>query len=192
MIPKQIQLLTWLRQLPLTLPASFENLQSVPYNKTRMFSTTNVEPTVILGGGIIGLSTAYYLASANDGKTFMSSTEHSSIFVIDPSSKICAGASGQNEGALGDFGVQDNLIQLAQLSYKLHGLLAAENNGKQKFGFSGLKIPSVCSNGYDPSNPSLPFPVKEPEDLSKLPTWFKVPSTWQAGLIADNAHAMRL
>jgi glycine/D-amino acid oxidase-like deaminating enzyme len=69
------------------------------------------DSTVILGGGIIGLSTAYYLALANQYDGSNGASKRSDIFVIDPS-----GASGQSEGALGDFGFKDDVVPLALLS----------------------------------------------------------------------------
>jgi len=65
-------------------------------------------PTVILGGGIIGLSTAYHLALALRD-------QNTPILVADPSSAICSGASGQCEGALGGFGFDKQVQPLGKL-----------------------------------------------------------------------------
>lgn len=69
--------------------------------------------------------------------------------------------------------------------------LAAENSGTEKNRFTGFTVHAVFSNGFDPSNLKLPFPVKEQEDMSKLPRWLKVPSNWEAELIADKTQARR-
>jgi FAD dependent oxidoreductase len=169
--------------------AAFRPYQRVLTSTKIMSNSTPAEPTVILGGGIIGLSTAYFMALA---ESELHNGEHSRIVVVDPSLTMCAGASGQNEGALGDFGFQEPMLPLAKFSYQLHDHLAAVNDGACKYGFSEFEIHTVFSRGYDPSNPRLPFPVKKQEDPSCLPRWLKIPSSWEAGLITDAADARRL
>lgn len=183
-------MLAHLRQR-LAMVSNLLNLQSVMNPNSSLAVSESAGPAVILGGGIIGLSTAYYMALADCQRMSDNTIQHNSIVVVDPSSEICAGASGQNEGALGDIGFRDKVMPLANLSYKLHAQIATDNKGRNKFGFSELRIHTVFSKGYDPSNPRLPFPVKEQESLSKLPSWLKVPPTWQAGLISDGSHATR-
>lgn len=184
----KVSMLTNLRhQIPI-LGSLGAKLQTFLYNGTALTSRHEMEPTVILGGGIIGLSTAYYLAldTREDDK------KKADIVVIDPSSKICAGASGQNEGVIGESGVKDEIAPLAKLSYDLHARFAAKNNGREEFGYSPLKIHALFSNGYDPSNPRLPFPVQEEESISKLPEWLNIPSDWQAGLLSNGTRSKRL
>lgn len=181
-------MLAYLRHQIPTLGSLSARLQTFLYNTNALSSCHDMEPTVILGGGIIGLSTAYYLAldtRENDSK-------NADIVVIDPSSKICAGASGQNEGVIGEFGVKDEIAPLAKLAYDLHARIAAKNNGREKFGYSTLKIHALFSNGYDPSNPRLPFPPQEEESISKLPEWLNTPSDWQAGLLSNGIRSKRL
>lgn len=149
-------------------------------------SSAAVEPTVILGGGIIGLSTAYYLALSE-----VDAHEHS-IVVVDPSSSICAGASSQNEGALGQFGFKDEVTPLAKLSYKLHSQLATDLDGGKNFGYSQFNIHAMFSKGYDPSDPRLPYPVTKQEDLSALPSWLTVPESWQVGLVSDGSESAKV
>jgi hypothetical protein len=48
-------------------------------------------PTVILGGGVVGLSTAYYLSQSIDPAC---------IYILDSAPELCAGASGQATGIL--------------------------------------------------------------------------------------------
>lgn len=154
-------------------------------------------PAVILGAGVIGLSTAYHLALAlNRGKTKTSQAQVSGgiashpIVVVDPSSGVCRGASGQCEGALGEFGFDKLTEPLAKLSYKLYSELAMDH--ESRIGYSPLIVHTVFSHEYDPSNPRLPYPVKEPEDISKLPPWLRVQPTWQAGLIDNGSTAARV
>jgi glycine/D-amino acid oxidase-like deaminating enzyme len=143
---------------------------------------TTTDASVILGAGIIGLTTAYHLSEMIGGP----------IYVIDPASKVCAGASGQCEGAIGDFGVFNDLSILNELSFKMYQQIAQKYSGKERFGFSGMDMHAPFSDGFNPSDPRLPWPVQEREDLSKLPHWLRVSKKWEAGLIARQPHAMRL
>lgn len=183
-----------LRQLLPWFSGVFRAPQTVLNSPTSGALLSNTaDSTVILGGGITGLSTAYYLALA--GQEAIASGKPggiNSIFVLDPSSQICAGASGQNEGVVGDSGFPEKVTPLGHLSYTLHNQLANEHNGPENYGYSGLKIHTVFSNGYDPSNPRLPFPVQRQENLSDLPPWIRVPTTWQAGLISESTESKRL
>ncbi|KAK0646759.1 FAD dependent oxidoreductase [Cercophora newfieldiana] len=152
---------------------------------------TNAQgPTVILGAGIIGLSTAYHLALALRG-------QNNPILVADPSSGICLGASGQCEGALGEFGFDEQVQPLGKLSYKLYSELAARakavsGHAFRSVGYSPLIVHTVFSHKYDPSNPRLPYPVAGPEELSKLPSWLRVQDSWKGGLINDGSTAARV
>ncbi|KAK5656645.1 hypothetical protein OQA88_4625 [Cercophora sp. LCS_1] len=141
-------------------------------------------PTVILGGGIIGLSTGSHLALASQNTL-------APIIVADLSSTICGAASGQCEGALGEFGLGQKIAPLGKLSYRLYSELASRA-ATESIGYSALVVHTVFSSKYDPSNPRLPFPVQEPEALSKLPPWLKVQETWKGGLINDGSTAARL
>ena len=74
--------------------------------------SSSPEPIVILGGGIIGFATAYYLAtSQGDGRD---------ITIIDNSPILFEGASGQANGILHAYGFDPALTPLANLSYDLH------------------------------------------------------------------------
>lgn len=171
------------------LARSWRSLQSILAPSGSSLVSGELEPTVILGGGIIGLSTAYYLSQAEHEALSGYSAIRNNIVVIDPSPAICAGASGQNEGVLGQYGFKDEIVPLARLSYDLHAQLASKNDGRKAFGYGHLKIHTVFSHGYDPSNPKLPFPVREQEDLSELPPWFNASSGWQAGVISNGSDA---
>ncbi|KAF2736239.1 hypothetical protein EJ04DRAFT_511218 [Polyplosphaeria fusca] len=56
------------------------------------------DPTVILGGGIIGLSTAYYLSLQRQGNSTSHSPDNAPIFVVEPSSDVCAGPRVKTKG----------------------------------------------------------------------------------------------
>ena len=81
----------------------------------------------ILGAGIIGLSTAYYLT------TLSPSTK---IHIIDTSPSLFSCASGRASGFLGSPSwFNTRLEPLATLSRRLHKSLADEYGGAEKWGY---------------------------------------------------------
>ena len=87
-------------------------------------ATSNI---VILGTGIIGLSTAYYLS------------EHvspSTIHLVDPSPELFASASGRAGGFLAKDWFSPDLSQLGALSFEEHKRLAEKENGREKWGYT--------------------------------------------------------
>lgn len=82
--------------------------------------------TVILGGGIIGSSIAYYLSIGQ-------STDE--IHVIEFSSQLFSAASGYAAGFLAKDWFAPSLAPLGALSFDLHDALAAENGGTEKWGY---------------------------------------------------------
>jgi L-2-hydroxyglutarate oxidase LhgO len=89
---------------------------------------------VIIGGGIVGLSTAYSLALAR--KEQLRNSPH--ITVIESSDKLCPAASSQATGGLGDFGNgngKTGVAGVSTLSYEIHVQLAKDFNGAERYGF---------------------------------------------------------
>lgn len=86
--------------------------------------------TVVLGGGIIGLSTAYYLS-----KLTPPSSTHS-IHIVEPSPELFASASGKAAGFLAKDWFAPALAPLGLLSFDLHQRLAKEHNGRARWGYS--------------------------------------------------------
>jgi len=84
--------------------------------------------TVILGGGIIGLSTAYYLAQMEDA---------SPIHIVDSSPVLFASASGYAGGFLALDWFDPAVSSLGALSFRLHRELAEKHNGPRKWGYAG-------------------------------------------------------
>lgn len=133
--------------------------------------------TVILGGGLIGLSTAYQLAKATE-----QNRHNVQITIVDPASKMCAGASGQHEGVLATVDVASEQVQpLVDLSMKLDIAMASEYRGSDLYGFRGLDIHMLFSDGYDPKHPDIRWGVRSPEPMDRLPSWLNVSSEWEAG-----------
>lgn len=77
--------------------------------------------TVILGSGVIGLSTAYYLAQHQPG---------SSVHLVDASPQLFASASGYAGGFLARDWFQAPAAALGALSFDAHGALAAVEGGR--------------------------------------------------------------
>lgn len=88
---------------------------------------SNPNSVVILGAGIIGLSTAYYLSS-------LSPT--TSIHLIDPSPTLFASCSGKAAGFLARDWFSPSVSSLGALSFDLHKKLAEEHDGASQWGYS--------------------------------------------------------
>ncbi|OKL62105.1 hypothetical protein UA08_02146 [Talaromyces atroroseus] len=109
--------------------------------------------TVIIGGGIIGASIAFYLS--NDS----ASNEQQPIHVIESSSHPFTGASGYAAGFLAKDWFAPALAPLGAYSFELHKQLAAEFDGNRKWGYmpgtalsldvTAASIADNASTGYD-------------------------------------------
>jgi glycine/D-amino acid oxidase-like deaminating enzyme len=84
--------------------------------------------TFILGTGIIGLSTAYYLSRSP-------STPPSSIHLVDPSPVLFSSASGFAGGFLAEDWFAAEVEELGRLSFRLHRELAENNAGRDGWGY---------------------------------------------------------
>lgn len=89
--------------------------------------------TIILGSGIIGVSTAYYLSQFQPP---------SSIHLVEPSPQLFASASGNAGGFLAKDWFGPSMAQLGSLSFDEHRRLAEKYNGREKWGYST----STCSS----------------------------------------------
>ncbi|KAL8939494.1 MAG: hypothetical protein Q9216_003322 [Gyalolechia sp. 2 TL-2023] len=92
--------------------------------------------TVIVGAGIIGTSTAYYLS--------LSETPPSEIHLIESSSELFASASGYAAGFIARDWFPPASTPLGQLSFELHRSLAKEHNGYEKWGYSPSTATSLA------------------------------------------------
>ncbi|KAH8689871.1 FAD dependent oxidoreductase superfamily [Talaromyces proteolyticus] len=84
--------------------------------------------TVIIGGGIIGASVAYYLS--ND-----SAEKEQDVHVIESSSQLFSAASGYAAGFIAKDWFSPGVSPLGALSFGLHQKLAAENHGQRAWGY---------------------------------------------------------
>ncbi|GAD95770.1 FAD dependent oxidoreductase superfamily [Paecilomyces variotii No. 5] len=85
--------------------------------------------TVIIGGGIIGSSIAYYLSSESSPHT------DQEVHVIESSSQLFSGASGYAAGFLAKDWFSSSVAPLGALSFDLHHKEASENGGDEKWGY---------------------------------------------------------
>ncbi|KAF5025974.1 hypothetical protein F66182_1942 [Fusarium sp. NRRL 66182] len=106
---------------------------------------------VVVGGGIIGCTTAYYLTRHPKFNPALHT-----ITLLEAAPSIASGASGKAGGLLALWAYPTCLVPL---SYRLHAELAAEHNGPQRWGYRQLgcgsfeavvsrdKIKSLRTNG---------------------------------------------
>ena len=99
---------------------------------------------VIIGAGVIGLSTAYYLSTSAEPRP-------SSITVLDSSSSLFQCASGRAAGFLAKDWFHPSTQELGELSFKLHREFAEAFNGGQRWGYAGSTSLSVSQiQGHGP------------------------------------------
>lgn len=91
-----------------------------------ILSLSSTMSTVILGSGIIGLSTAYYLSESVDPR---------SIHLVDSSPRLFASASGYAGGFLAADWFSPAVVELGRLSFAEHKRLADKFNGSEKWGY---------------------------------------------------------
>lgn len=95
--------------------------------------------TVILGGGIIGLSTAYYLSLSRPHNK----DENPPIHVIDSASSLLLSASGYAGGFVAEDWFAQPSASLGALSFKLHRELAEKHDGPKRWGYAGSHVYSL-------------------------------------------------
>ncbi|MCJ1472788.1 hypothetical protein MMC13_001437 [Lambiella insularis] len=135
-----------------------------------MLSPLEPREVVVIGGGIIGCTTAYFLTrhSAYD------SSKHK-VTLLE-ASKIAGGASGKAGGLLGLWAYPSNIVPL---SYRLHAELAKEHDGAKRWGYRRIHCGQLCANGRPLSsvrgprtckgnNESLPLPKRTKETIGEL------------------------
>ncbi|GAB7348844.1 hypothetical protein MBLNU459_g7552t1 [Dothideomycetes sp. NU459] len=104
-------------------------------------SSSTQSSVVILGAGIIGCSTAYYLAQSD-------SSLARSIHLVDSSPELFASASGKAGGFLAADWFGPSVSPLGALSFKLHKDLANQHNGRMKWGYSSSTGASLSQSPY--------------------------------------------
>lgn len=176
------------------LPYMDSLFQKLAVETVRDASISDPESTVILGAGVIGLSTAYYLAMSLSGN-YSTLPSRYRILVIEPSHDICPGASGGATGGLGDFGFVETVAPLGNLSYQLHEDLASAYDGWRNWGYNDQSIYRVLSQNFsgDPfPSDSWGYAPPVATDPSSLPSWIRSPEDWSVHLLAQAPHVAHM
>ena len=92
-----------------------------------MTSSTNPKPIVIIGGGVIGISTAYFLSLLQPGRE---------IHILESSPTLFPSASARAAGFLAKDWFSSSVADLGALSFELHKKLAEQHDGAEKWGYS--------------------------------------------------------
>ena len=133
---------------------------------------------VILGGGIIGFCTAYYLCQSLETGI--------SIIIVDNAPKLFAGASGKANGILGDYGFEPEVEDLGKLSFKLHQQLAGQHQGPTRWGHRNVKIYDCYRE--NPSEASKTGGARK----EHFPRWFNYSDKRLVTQVPDHRHAARM
>ncbi len=99
--------------------------------------TTTTTTTVILGAGIIGVSTAYYLATEQQQLLQLGG---STVHLVEPSPELFASASGFAGGFLARDWFSPATAGLGALSFDEHRRLADSDGGGRRWGY----VDSTC------------------------------------------------
>ena len=109
--------------------------------------------TVIIGGGIIGLATAYYLSAERPPSDGSNPETH----ILDSSHSLLLSASGYAGGFLAKDWFSSQSASLGALSFGLHQDLAKQHDGFNTWGYAGTRTFSlsideqgVDKNGFGP------------------------------------------
>nr|POF03961.1 putative oxidoreductase c1f5.03c [Quercus suber] len=107
------------------------------------------QSTVIIGAGIMGCASAYYLSRSGH-------TRPDSIHLVEISPELFASASGKSGGFIAADWFAPSTATLGALSFELHKQLAQENHGGKEWGYSRSTGTSMIENskkggvrGYD-------------------------------------------
>ena len=147
----------------------------------RVQEDSDGSPVVIIGGGIIGLSTAYYHSLLGGNR--------SSITIVESADSLFAGASGQANGILGNYGFPRGAESLGKLSWKLHQQLANKYGGRGRWGYRDVVV--YETNNRVSFDASKLAPGSEDPPTS-LPAWCKNIERHSNTSLSDKEHAARM
>ncbi|KAL8761848.1 MAG: hypothetical protein Q9203_007683, partial [Teloschistes exilis] len=135
-----------------------------------MTSSAEKKEIVIIGGGIIGCTSAYFLTRHPDYHP----SKHN-ITLLE-ASKIAGGASGKAGGLLGLWAYPSNIVPL---SYRLHAQLAKEHGGETRWGYRRIHCGQLsakgrlnqtksATNGHSAKGESLSLNKRDAKALGKM------------------------
>ena len=174
--------------------------------------------TVIVGSGIIGISTAYYLSlltsegssSAFSDKDAQGANRNHNIHLVDPAPVLFKHvASGNAGGFLARNWFSSSVAELGALSFDLHKELAEQFDGRREWGWSKSTVINLDTTGsrkkgetkrlaeswdwiqnMDSRAPVVGFKVDEGEGLAEYPPWLN--SFSDAQPLADRTSTAQL
>ena len=149
--------------------------------------------TVIIGAGIIGSATAFYLSQES------SSTPADSIHVIESSPELIASASGYAAGFIARDWFSHSSASLGALSFDLHKELAETHSGAEGWGYTGSTATSFTrsppTSGEDwvesGSRAQIGGPIHEVKP-SNLPAWFRRSKHDDVDIIGEDGSAAQV
>ncbi|KAI9669636.1 MAG: hypothetical protein M1831_007332 [Alyxoria varia] len=143
---------------------------------------TTSSNTVILGAGIIGTSTAYYLSQS-------SNTPARSIHLVEATPSLFSSASGYAAGFLASHWFGPETASLGELSFRLHRELAEKHGGWEKWGYSRSTVTSLAdagSNGQGGENWLMEGRSRaEIKGGGKGPSWLAKREGQEMNIISD-------
>ncbi|KAF8451324.1 FAD dependent oxidoreductase [Terfezia claveryi] len=175
----------------------------------RMSNAPSQPPLVIIGAGIIGTSTAYFLTHLNPTRE---------IHILESSPCLFPSSSSRAGGFLAKDWFSSSLTDLGILSFSLHRTLAEKHSGSEKWGYAGstglslitrrtaetLKPTSAAARGESwlrdgasraeaAASSGSHTPVESSSsslvngtDLSDLPKWLSIASRPQVEVISSS------
>ena len=138
-------------------------------------------PVVIIGGGIIGLSTAYYHSLLRGNR--------SSITIVESADALFVGASGQANGILGNYGFPRGAESLGKLSWRLHQQLAKIYGGRARWGYRDVVVYET-NNRVSLDASKLASGSEDPP--TSLPAWCKNIERHASSSLSNREHAARM
>lgn len=117
--------------------------------------------TAIVGGGVIGLCTAYYLAKESRCTTHR-------VIVVEAADDVFANSSGTNTGILSENEFQDDLVPLGRYSYNEWERLGSNEGFRRACGYRehvNFKLSPGSGIGHD-----------------LIPDWVRVEADWDAAM----------
>lgn len=105
-------------------------MASSPHMPSTSSDSIDARHTVIIGAGIIGCATAYYLSRDE------ALNSNNTIHLIESSPELFASASGKSGGFLAGDWFDRASSSLGELSFRLHQELADDHDGLKQWGYS--------------------------------------------------------
>jgi len=150
-----------------------------------------MDSTFIIGSGIIGVATAYYLSDHQPP---------SSIHLVEPCPELFASASGFAGGFLAKDWFEPETASLGDLSFSQHRKLAEENDGRTRWGYSASTsfshTPKPVVTGKKPGNGALEAGQSRARDVDAVvteddgPRWLRREPGDDATVLSKNTAQM--